>query len=156
MGGFDFGKGNTAELTAKKLKEKYPNLIIAGVDMGSGDVNNATIEEEEALVKRINATNPDLLFIAYGPRSQEKWVDRNINKLHPVVSFCIGGTFDYVSGAKKQVPIWLSDRGFEGVLRPFYSEGGNPKRIYKRMVERSWLGLYRFFVMMVREKKKIQ
>lgn len=71
MGGFDFGNGNTGKLAAEKLKKLYPKLKIAGINSGSKSVNHTSLEEEEEIINEINKANPDLLYIAYGPVSQE-------------------------------------------------------------------------------------
>ena len=147
LGGFDFGKGNTGDLAAEKLKEMYPKLKIAGAYAGS-----PSKDEESKIIKKINAAKPDLLYIAYGPRKQEAWIYRNKDKLKPCVSFCLGGSFDFVSGEKKRVPKWAAKNGLEGVLRPFFSERGNIKLIIKR-IQRGWVGMYRFVKILIAEKK---
>ena len=146
LGGFDFGKGSTGELAARELKKLYPSLNIVGTYAGSPNP-----EEEKEIVKIINKVKPHLLFVAYGPVKQEKWVRRNIKNLK-AVSFCLGGTFDFVSKEKKKVPKFFSDRGLEGVLRPFISERGNVKLMFRRM-KRSWLGIIKFLILLKKEKK---
>lgn len=146
LGGFDFGDGNTGEITKRKLEEKYPGLKIVGTYAGS-----ASEAEESDIIERINKANPDLLFVAYGPVKQEKWMLRNKNKLNPMISFGLGGTFDYVAGAKKKVPKWLTDAGLEGILRPFISERGNPILMFKRF-KRAWGGILRFIWLLMRSK----
>lgn len=147
LGGFDFGNGDTGKLAAKKLKEMYPELKIAGTYMGS-----SSKEEEESIIKTINKTDTNILYIAYGPRSQEKWIFKNKNKLKPCVSLCLGGSFDFVSGEKKRVPKFFVDKGLEGILRPIFSERGNPRLIYKR-INRGWIGIIKYISLLIKEKK---
>lgn len=149
LGGFDFGNGNTGELTAKKLQQLYPGLKVAGTYSGS-----PKIQDEDNIISEINKANPDILYIAYGPVSQEKWIFRNYQKLSPCVSFCLGGTFDFVSGEKKRVPKIISKLGLEWLFRPIISERGNPKMIYKR-ISRGWVGVINYILLLINEKKKI-
>jgi len=146
LGGYDFGDGNTGEITKLKLEEKYPGLNIVGTYAGS-----ASEAEESEIIELINKANPDLLFVAYGPVKQEKWMLRNKDKLNSMISFGLGGTFDYVAGAKKKVPKWLTDAGLEGILRPFISERGNPILMFNRF-KRAWGGILRFIWLLIRSK----
>lgn len=146
LGGFDFGKGNTGEITKRKLEQKFQGIQIVGTYAGTSSES-----EEDEIVKLINEASPDILIIAYGPVKQEKWIYRNKEKLKPMVSFCLGGTFDYVAGEKKQVPKLLRRFGLEGILRPFFSERGNIKLIYKRL-KRAWGGILRFLLMLYTNK----
>lgn len=68
-----------------------------------------------------------------------------------MVSFCLGGSFDFVSGEKKRVPIRLTKIGLEGVLRPFYSEKGNIKLIIRR-INRGWKGILKYIILLLEEK----
>ncbi|MBN1617875.1 WecB/TagA/CpsF family glycosyltransferase [Candidatus Dojkabacteria bacterium] len=147
LGGFDFGKGCTSDLAKEVLEEKYPKIDICGTYAGS-----PAPEENEHIVNYVNKRNPDILLVAYGPVKQEKWIAKNLNNLRPMVSFALGGTIDYVAGAKKKMPKYLSDRGLEGVLRPFVSERGNLCLIIRRL-QRAWLGIIKFTFVLLREKK---
>lgn len=145
LGGYDFGRGNTGELAAKKLSKIYPKLDVVGVYSGSPDE-----KEEEKIIKLINESKADILFLAYGPVRQEKWASRNLHKLNTKLIFCLGGTFDFISGEKTQVPQIFRNLGLEGVLRPFISEKGNPKLIYKRLL-RGWGGIIRFLMLLLKK-----
>lgn len=139
LGGFDFGQGNTGELAAEKLKSLNPGLKVAGCYSGS-----PSSAESDAIVAEINNAKPDLLFVAYGPIRQEKWIAKHLSRFeHPVIAFGLGGTFDYVSGAKSKPPQWVVKMGLEGILRAFISEGASPRRILKRW-RRSWSSVFGF------------
>lgn len=149
LGGFDFGRGHTGQLAAKKLQSLYPGLEVAGLYSGS-----AKRDEEDKIVELINSAKTDILFIAYGPVSQEKWIARNYQKLNPCVSFCLGGTFDFVSGEKQRVPKFISNFGLEWFFRPLISERGNPVMIVKR-INRAWFGVAKYLAFLVRYKYKM-
>jgi len=149
LGGFDFGNGHTGLLASTKLQKLYPGLKIAGLYSGSPKP-----QEEDKIIEIINAAKPDILFIAYGPVSQEKWIFRNYEKLNPCVSFCLGGTFDFVSGEKRRVPKFISKFGLEWFFRPLISERGNPVLIIKR-INRAWFGVFRFIILLISEKRRL-
>ncbi len=148
LGGYDFGGGNSGVIASEKLKKRFPKLQVAGHHSGSAD---AKVEDE--IIKIVNNSQADILLIAYGPVKQEKWANRNKLKLNPMLSVCVGGTFDYIAGSKKQVPKFLRDRGLEGILRPFISERGNIKLIFRR-INRGWVGIVKFLGVLVKEKKR--
>lgn len=148
LGGFDFGHGNTGQIASKKLQEMYPGLKIVG-HYSEGSANES---EDEKTIELINKLNPNILFVAYGPIKQEKWISRNYLKLNCNISIGLGGTFDYVSGEKRQVPKIIRKAGLEGILRPFISEKGNPKLIWKRL-KRAWGGIIKYIFLLIKSRK---
>jgi len=88
LGGFD----DTPKLASEKLKVKSAKLKIAGWSNKNPD--DASITED------INKTRADLLFVAYGPVSQEKWIAENLSGLNVKLAIGLGGTFDYIAGKK--------------------------------------------------------
>lgn len=101
-----------AEQAAQALRTRHPNLMIVGTYSGS-----PAPAEEDALVERINATDADILFVAYGAPNQDKWIARNAPRLKVKVAMGVGGTFDYLSGHVKLAPNWIRTIGFEWLYR---------------------------------------
>ena len=62
----------TLEKLFQKLKENYPGLEIAG--MYSPPFRSMTDEEDKAIVKVINDTKPDFVWIGLGAPKQERWM----------------------------------------------------------------------------------
>lgn len=114
-----------AEEAGQKLKYQYPGLEIAGNYAGSPDP-----EENDGIVGRINDSQADLLFVAYGAPKQDKWIARNRNSLSSVrVAIGIGGSLDFITGRAIRAPRWVQDIGLEWFHR-LYKE---PWR-WRRMV----------------------
>jgi N-acetylglucosaminyldiphosphoundecaprenol N-acetyl-beta-D-mannosaminyltransferase len=86
LGGF----GETSQKAAAKLKQKIPNLQIAGCSSKNPD--------DQTTIAEINRLKPDLLFVAYGPIRQEEWIKNNIHNLSIKYAVGLGGTFDYLAG----------------------------------------------------------
>lgn len=101
-----------AEQAAAALKNKYPGLQIAGCYAGS-----PAVEEEEKIVSLINASGPQILFVAYGPPRQEFWIARNADRLQVKVAVGVGGTFDTLAGIVPRAPHWLRNAGLEWTYR---------------------------------------
>jgi N-acetylglucosaminyldiphosphoundecaprenol N-acetyl-beta-D-mannosaminyltransferase len=113
-----------AEKTAAILSEQYPGLQIAGVYSGS-----PAPEEEDAIVERINASQADLLFVAYGAPEQDKWIARNLPRLQVKMAMGVGGAFDFIAGVLPRAPIWLRRAGLEWLYRLYLQ----PSRIRRQL-----------------------
>lgn len=101
MGGFD----DTPALAAAKLKNKYPNLKIAGM-------SNEIITPEH-----INNLKTDFLLVALGPIRQEKWIAANLPNLKIKLAIGLGGTFDYLARKRAAAPHFLRQAGLEWLWR---------------------------------------
>ncbi|MCA9973513.1 MAG: WecB/TagA/CpsF family glycosyltransferase, partial [Anaerolineales bacterium] len=94
-------EGVAAE-TAVCLRQRYPRLVIAGAHAGS-----PAAAENDALVARINASQADVLLVAYGAPRQDLWIARNRAALSGVrVAIGIVGAFDFVTGRAVRAPRW--------------------------------------------------
>ncbi len=114
LGGF----GDTPKLAADKLISKSASkLKVAGWSNKNPD--NPTIIED------IKKAAPDLLFVAFGPIRQEKWIAKNLPDLPIKLVVGLGGTFDYIAGKQPQPPRFLRRTGLEWLWRLFTQ----PKRL---------------------------
>ena len=117
LGGFD----STPEIVAKLALKRFPNLKVAGVsNSGPGD------PESIALIKE---HSPDLLFVAYGPFVQEKFIVDHLNKLPILLAIGLGGTFDYIAGVVPSPPKIFRRLGLEWFWRLF-TQKSRGKRIW--------------------------
>ncbi len=101
-----------AERAAAALRARFPGLQIAGAHSGSPAAG-----EEDDIVARINASQTDLLFVAWGAPRQEKWIARNLPRLRVGLAMGVGGAFDFVAGDMPRAPRWLQRRGLEWLFR---------------------------------------
>ncbi|MBV9498017.1 MAG: WecB/TagA/CpsF family glycosyltransferase, partial [Acidobacteriaceae bacterium] len=100
----------TNEAGCRALRRTCPGLKIVGSHHGYF-TNSADI------VKGINDSEADLLFVALGSPRQELWIFENLPKLR--VRFCmgIGGSLDVVSGAVARAPMIFRAIGAEWLHR---------------------------------------
>lgn len=112
--GFLGGRGGVAEKVAECLKEKYPKLKVTFAESGG------EVDKEGKLLKLLKLPkllNCDLLFVAFGPPKQEKWIDKNLDKISVKVAMGVGGAFDYLSGNVPRAPRWIRNLGWEWLFR---------------------------------------
>ncbi len=126
------GEG-VAEKTIHNLKQRYPNLQVAGCYAGS-----PAPAENEAIVQRILTARPDILLVAYGAPKQDKWIQRNFERLQVPVCIGVGGSFDFIAGATKRAPLWLQKLGLEWLHR-LIRQPWRWRRIWNAVPRFSWL-----------------
>jgi N-acetylglucosaminyldiphosphoundecaprenol N-acetyl-beta-D-mannosaminyltransferase len=118
LGGYE----ERALKTQKFFEKKYKGLKV-GSCPGEGKIKN------EEVLKQINEFGPDYLFVAYGMKKQEEWIERNIDLIKVGVVMGVGRSFDYYSGELKQAPEEWRRIGLEWL----YSLIQEPKR-WKRQL----------------------
>jgi len=123
-----FFYGSTQETLDKLemvLKEKYKGLQIAG--MYSPPFRPLTEEEEFQVVKMINDSEPDIIWVGLGAPKQENWMYAHRGKLKGVM-VGVGAGFDYHAGNLKRAPMWMQKMSLEWLVRLLQ----DPKRLWKR------------------------
>lgn len=119
------GAPGVAKKAAECMREKHIGLNIVGTRDGYFKEN-----EEQDIITEINELKPDLLLVGLGIPKQEKWINKNKNKIEAKVSIGVGGSFDVMSGNIKRAPEVFQKLGLEW----FYRLALQPSRA-KRMLE---------------------
>ncbi|KIY23886.1 MULTISPECIES: WecB/TagA/CpsF family glycosyltransferase [Mesobacillus] len=108
---FLYGAKEEVVTAAKqKLEEKYPRLVISGYE-------NGYEKDQDKIVKNINASEAELLFVAMGSPKQELWIRENMGKLNVKVFQGVGGSFDVFSGKVQRAPLLFRKLGIEWLYR---------------------------------------
>lgn len=106
------GKGETATKTAEILLKNNSNKIV-GTNNGSYKK-----EDEMNIIKQINDSKAELLFVAFGAPHQEIWIHRNLKHLKTVkVAIGVGGAFDFLCHNIKRAPKKMQSMGLEWLFR---------------------------------------
>lgn len=109
-----------------RLRAQYPALRVEGCSPPMGfEADPVQVEE---LCRTIRAAAPDILVVCLGCPKQEKFVYENRARYGVPVSVCAGATVDFLSGAVKRCPPWMSRSGLEWFYR-FLQE---PRRLFRR------------------------
>ncbi len=101
-----------ADQAAHRLAQCYPGVRIAGVYAGS-----PAEAEAAAIVQRVAAAVPDVLFVAYGAPAQDLWIARHKDELGVPVMMGVGGAFDHIVGVQKRAPLWVQRIHLEWLWR---------------------------------------
>ena len=103
-------KPGVAELAATNLKNKFPNIIVAGTADGY-------FEDDRAIIEDINRTKPDLLLVCLGVPKQEIWMRENADKLDVGLMAGLGGSLDVFAGVVQRAPAAWQKLGLEWLYR---------------------------------------
>lgn len=123
-----FFYGSTEETLNKlneKLKEKYPKLEIVG--MYSPPFRKLNEQEDTEIIKKINDTNPDFVWIGLGAPKQENWMYEHKDKINGLM-IGVGAGFDYHADNIKRAPKWMQKCSLEWLYRLLQ----DPKRLLSR------------------------
>lgn len=119
------GKGDIPRKAKENLESLYKDAKIVGYHEGFFEEDS-----EEKVIEEINRLKPNVLFVAMGAPTQEKWIYKNRDKLKVDVAAGQGGTFDYEAGNVKRAPAWMQKYGLEWLWRLIKQ----PSRIKRMMV----------------------
>lgn len=113
-------------LMMKKLRKKYPSLILCG--SYSPPFRQLTPEEDRRAIRKINQTKPDIVWVGLGSPKQELWIYHHKKVVKASVFLGVGQAFDLAAGRALRAPLWMRENGFEWLYRLIY----NPRRLWKR------------------------
>ena len=120
--------GSTEETLNKLrtiLEERYPGVQVAG--MYSPPFRPLTKEEDEAVIRMINESNADFVWIGLGAPKQERWMAEHKGKINGLM-VGVGAAFDYEAGNIDRAPLWMQKANLEWLYRLLQE----PKRLFKR------------------------
>ena len=110
-------KPGVADAAAEKMRERFPGLVIAGT-------NDGYFQDDDPVVEKINAAQPDLLLVCLGAPKQELFMKRHQQELTCRLMIGLGGSLDSFAGTVKRAPKWMIAANLEWLYR-LYKE---PKR----------------------------
>ena len=120
------------EKAIERLRSQYPALQIVGYY--SPPFAELLEMDHEPIKQRILATQPDLLFVAFGCPKQEKWIAMHYRDLGVPFTAGVGGTIDFLGGTLKRAPRWMQRTGTEWMFRL----AQEPRRLFRRYARDLW------------------
>jgi N-acetylglucosaminyldiphosphoundecaprenol N-acetyl-beta-D-mannosaminyltransferase len=120
------GKAGVAEDFARSLEARFPGFRTVGAE--SPPFRPLTAEEDEQVVARLNAAQPDLVWVGLSTPKQERWMAAHVGRLTAPALLGVGAAFDIVAGTLAQAPRWMQRSGLEWLYR-LYRE---PRRLWRR------------------------
>lgn len=124
------------------LNGRFHSLRIAGCH--SPPFRPLSREEDEEIVRTINASSANVVFVGLGCPKQEKWMAEHRGRINAVM-IGVGAAFDYHAGVIKRAPLWWQRNGLEWL----YRLASEPRRLFKRYMVTNTLfvvGFLRQFV----------
>jgi N-acetylglucosaminyldiphosphoundecaprenol N-acetyl-beta-D-mannosaminyltransferase len=115
----------TLNILDLKLKEKYPKLKVIG--MHSPPFRKIITEEDEEIIRNINNSKADFLWVGLGAPKQEVWMYEHKNKVSSLM-IGVGAGFEYYAEKIKRAPMWMQKCSLEWMYRLIQ----DPKRLFKR------------------------
>jgi N-acetylglucosaminyldiphosphoundecaprenol N-acetyl-beta-D-mannosaminyltransferase len=140
-GCFFFGaKEDVVKEVVNTYHSTYGEQIIAGYRNGY-----FTKDEELGIVKQIQESNADMLFVAMSSPMKENFLYTH-RKAFEKIPFImgVGGSFDVIAGKVKRAPLWMQKSGLEWLYRVIQE----PKRMFKRYL----VGNTKFLLLTIKEK----
>ncbi len=121
------GDPGTAEKSAQVLKDRSPDLKIAGTYCPPlGFEKNP--EEIKRIQQILSTTKPDIVFVALGSPKQENLIAEMRSLLPKAWWLGVGISFSFLAGRVKRAPLWMQKVGLEWLHRLFQE----PRRLAKR------------------------
>ena len=114
-----------AQCCADNMRSQFPGLNIACTHNGY-----FSADDEVEVIKAINDSGAQILFVAMGVPAQEFWIARNADKLRVTTLLGVGALFDFYSGVIPRAPQRMRQLGLEWLFR-FIME---PRRMFVRYI----------------------
>jgi len=109
----------------RKLPDTYPGIDIRGFE--APPFRELDEDEDREVVRRINESGADILWVGLGAPKQEKWMAAHKDKVNSLM-LGVGAGFDFHAGTIKRAPDWVQRIGMEW----FYRLLQDPGRLLKR------------------------
>lgn len=119
-------------------RARYPALAIAGCHHGYFD-------DDGAMATAIAESGARLLFVAMPSPRKEFFIAQQADRLGPIFTMGVGGSFDVWAGLTRRAPVWMQRAGLEWFYR-FLQE---PRRMWRRYL----VGNCRFALLVFREAR---
>jgi N-acetylglucosaminyldiphosphoundecaprenol N-acetyl-beta-D-mannosaminyltransferase len=111
---------------ALNLRQRYPGVKIVG---GYSPPHRPLSDEERvAVIREINGSRPDVVWVGIGVPKQEKWMAAMRPELGAPVLVGVGAAFDFHAGLVPQAPPVLQESGLEWAYRLAHE----PRRLWRR------------------------
>ena len=115
----------TLDKLKRIIEKKYPGVQVAG--MYSPPFRNLTEKENTEIIRMINESQADFVWIGLGAPKQERWMAEHQGKIKGFM-VGVGAAFDYLAGNISRAPRWMQKANLEWLYRLMQE----PKRLFKR------------------------
>lgn len=123
--------GDTEETLARlsaRVRSEFPHAVVAGTC--SPPFRPVTPDEDAAMVRLINESRPDVLWVGLGLPKQEQWIYDHRAVIDVPLVLGVGAAFKFLAGTVRRAPDWVGDWGFEWLWRLAHE----PRRLWRRIL----------------------
>ena len=117
---------HTLALIKSRASTEFPNVTIGSYSPPYKP--NFSIEDSAEMCSKVNALQPEVLFVGMTAPKQEKWMHENKDQLNAQILCSIGAVFDFYAGTVDRPSQFWINLGLEWLPR-FLKE---PKRLAQR------------------------
>lgn len=142
-------KKETLRKLRNSLLKSYPKLKIVG--MFSPPFRPLEEQEDREIIKRINDSLADFIWVGLGAPKQENWMAEHEDKVNGIM-IGVGAAFDFHAGTIKRAPKWMQ----EYCLEWLYRISQDPRRLLKRYIDTNIFFILYVILENKREKKQIR
>ncbi len=139
-------KEKTLKAFSAFIEKNYPGIQLCGVHPDR--FREATQDEDNADIEKINSTGAHIVLVGRGCPRQEIWVADHLGKVHSAM-MAVGAAFDFHAGILSQAPQWMQKRGLEWLYRLMME----PRRLWKRYLTTNSYFIYLFIKQKIFSKK---
>ena len=115
----------TLDKLKRIIEKKYPGVQVAG--MYSPPFRPLSKEEDEEIIRMINESQADFVWVGLGAPKQERWMHEHKGRINGFM-IGVGAAFDYEAGNIDRAPMWMQKANLEWLYRLLQE----PKRLFKR------------------------
>ncbi|HUT59460.1 MAG TPA: WecB/TagA/CpsF family glycosyltransferase [Phycisphaerae bacterium] len=123
------GTAGVADRLAGRLSRMYPGLQVAGTFCPP--FRPLDDQEDAEIVRQINDTRPDVVWVGLGAPKQEKWMHRHRSRIEAAAMIGVGAAFDFHSRSAAWAPAWMRRGGMEWA----YRLARDPGRMWRRNLD---------------------
>jgi N-acetylglucosaminyldiphosphoundecaprenol N-acetyl-beta-D-mannosaminyltransferase len=134
------GASGVAEKLVARLRLRFPGIKVVGTY--SPPFRPLTSREDQVVVERVNAAQPDIVWVGISTPKQERWMAEHVRRLSAPVLIGVGAAFDFHAGLKRQAPAWMQRSGFEWLFRLMTE----PRRLWRRYLTNNPFFLWLIFL----------
>lgn len=138
------GKEGVADEMARRLKAQFPGLVVCGTHYPP--FRELSEEEKAAVIRKINDSKPDIVWVGLGLLKQEKWIAEFRDQIDARWMVGVGAAFDYHAGTVPWAPSLLRNLGLEWLFRLVLQPKLRAKRYWWSLVYVLQATLKGFFV----------
>jgi N-acetylglucosaminyldiphosphoundecaprenol N-acetyl-beta-D-mannosaminyltransferase len=120
------GAEGVADKLAERLTGLFPGLQVAGTYCPP--FRKLSEDEQDDVAAKINATQPDIVWVGLGAPKQEKWMAEQVRRIKAPAMIGVGAAFDFHSGNVQWAPRFVRRCGIVWA----YRLAVEPRRMWRR------------------------